>query len=273
MKSPDYKDFLKILRPPGGGKTPLRANAGQLVDPESGARFKVRDGIPQLLDSQYDSQLAELYETQARDQKSEHSTVGYRIPFHYRRVHATFQTLFQHLQDGSFVADVGCGHGRMTKPLAARTTVFGIDLANNMLEIARSNGLIPIRASATALPFQDQSLDAVIAAEMVQHLENIHEFVSELARVTRPGGRILFSTINRGSIARRAHRLMRGMDLVEQARLRSASEFVAPVAGSPVAVDRVTWIMSPIPFEPGTRTTRFALSPLAQNYIISLVRN
>lgn len=47
------------------------------------------------------------------------------------------------------------------------------------------------RCFATALPFADDSFDAVLCTSVLEHVENVEQAVAEIARVLRPGGRLL----------------------------------------------------------------------------------
>lgn len=266
-----FAEYLDLLREPGGG-TPLKFSGDQLVATDTGATFEVVEAIPQLLPKNFDSKLADHYELQATSAEVSHSTVGYHFSFHYLRVHKAFQSHLLALPDGAIIADIGCGHGEVTRPVARRALVFGIDLAQSMLTKAAAAGLIPLRASATALPLADKVFDCTLAAEMMQHLTDLEIFFKELVRVTKPGGKILVSTINRRSLARRFNRLIHGMGLDEQVRLRSVDQVMQSVKSLPVRLIKVVWVLSPFPIEPSSKTTKFPLDPLAQNFILVLQR-
>jgi glycogen synthase len=97
------------------------------------------------------------------------------------------------------VLDVGGGYGRLAGPLAAHHEVVLADVSPEMLEEARRRWpeLELVQADARALPFDDASFDLVLAIDLVTHLPSLDEGVKELARVVRPGGRVLFDTTNR----------------------------------------------------------------------------
>ena len=54
-----------------------------------------------------------------------------------------------------------------------------------------------VAANLAALPLADSSVDIVINFQVIEHLWDQPQFVSECARVLRPGGRLLMSTPNR----------------------------------------------------------------------------
>jgi 2-polyprenyl-6-hydroxyphenyl methylase/3-demethylubiquinone-9 3-methyltransferase len=102
------------------------------------------------------------------------------------------------------VLDVGCGGGLMSEPLArlgARVT--GIDPGEKNICIARDHaapqGLdIDYRVTtAEDLVTAGAAFDAVVCLEVVEHVPDVAAFVATLARLVRPGGILILSTINR----------------------------------------------------------------------------
>ncbi|HEX6677157.1 MAG TPA: bifunctional 2-polyprenyl-6-hydroxyphenol methylase/3-demethylubiquinol 3-O-methyltransferase UbiG [Actinomycetes bacterium] len=102
---------------------------------------------------------------------------------------------------GRLVLDAGCGGGLVAKGLAeAGVQVVGVDRLPGCLEVARRAvpaGLWPAVGELERLPFGDASFDAVVAADVLEHVPDLPAAVAELARVLRPGGGFLFDTINR----------------------------------------------------------------------------
>lgn len=96
--------------------------------------------------------------------------------------------------------DVGCGAGgdvaEMVRLMPDGTRVSGIDASEKMLAEARrrTENLGP-RVSlrlgdATELPFHDQVFDACRASTVLQHVPDPARVIAEMARVTRPEGRV-----------------------------------------------------------------------------------
>lgn len=99
------------------------------------------------------------------------------------------------------VLDVGCGSGQtMAWFRAAHPAwdVVGLDVAFEGLNAARAFGERELlAASALDLPFADQSMDAVITLDVLQHLPlrgGDSQALSEMRRVLRPGGHLLIRT-------------------------------------------------------------------------------
>lgn len=102
---------------------------------------------------------------------------------------------------GRDVLEVGCGTGLILKELA-RTgrTATGVDLSAGMLSHAVRRGLRVTQGSATELPFADASFDVVCSFKVLAHVPDIERALREMARVTRPGGRLYLEFYNRHSL-------------------------------------------------------------------------
>jgi SAM-dependent methyltransferase len=89
------------------------------------------------------------------------------------------------------VLEVGCGPGRDGEAITAAGFAYtGVDLSPGMVEIARAAGLDAHVASATDLPFGDDTFDAVWSMSTLMHLDDaeLEAALSEIVRVLVPGG-------------------------------------------------------------------------------------
>jgi len=112
------------------------------------------------------------------------------------------------LAQGREVLEVGCGTGLILSRLSAvAARAEGIDLSPGMLEKARARGLNVREASATELPFAESSFDLVVSFKVLAHVPDIHRALAEMARVCRPGGRVLAELYNPLSLRFLAKRL------------------------------------------------------------------
>lgn len=106
---------------------------------------------------------------------------------------------------GAQVLDVGCGGGLLSEALArAGAQVVAIDLGESLLEVARlhmrESGLtIDYRQMAveTLAEQQPGTFDAITCMEMLEHVPDPAAVIAACARLLRPGGRLLLSTVNR----------------------------------------------------------------------------
>ncbi len=102
---------------------------------------------------------------------------------------------------GRHVLEVGCGTGLVLERIAAfAQTAKGIDLSPGMLAKARARNLDVCEGSATALPFPDDTFDVTCSFKVLAHVPDIEAALSEMARVTRPGGHVIAEFYNPFSI-------------------------------------------------------------------------
>lgn len=95
------------------------------------------------------------------------------------------------LSAGDRVLEVGAGAGHLTKRLAERgLDITGIDANPNASEVADTDRVVTMRAEE--LDFPDGSFDALISVHAIEHIPALDDALAEMARVLRPGGRVLF---------------------------------------------------------------------------------
>ena len=114
-------------------------------------------------------------------------------------------TAFQHptgwldIPQGGIALDVGSGPGNVTASLARAAgpdgLALGVDISEPMLARAvRAEGGPQVgflRADAQRLPFRDATFDAVVSFAMLQLIPEPSAALAEMARVLRPGGRVV----------------------------------------------------------------------------------
>lgn len=109
------------------------------------------------------------------------------------------------------VLDAGCGGGLVSNALAELpdyTGIEGVDLSDPALQFAQrtatGRNLTHVKfrkASVYKLPFNDGDFDAVVMSDVLEHIHDLPRALSEVARVLRPGGVLLFDTIDRSVIS------------------------------------------------------------------------
>ncbi|MDX6441214.1 MAG: hypothetical protein QOE43_943 [Gaiellaceae bacterium] len=91
--------------------------------------------------------------------------------------------------------DVGCGAGALALALAPRVReVIGVDRVQELLELARKRAPENaqfVEGDATSLPFDTASFDLAGTLRVLHHVRRPELVIAELARVTRPSGRVL----------------------------------------------------------------------------------
>ena len=109
------------------------------------------------------------------------------------------------------VLDVGCAGGELAALLATRGwRVHGADIEPALVDAARGRGLDArvVDLDRAPLPWPDAAFDAVVAAEVIEHVVDTDHLLAEIARVLRPGGALVVSTPNLASLENRVRLLL-----------------------------------------------------------------
>jgi SAM-dependent methyltransferase len=98
--------------------------------------------------------------------------------------------------DPKRVLEVGCGEGELAERLVSELGVrlVAIDQSERMVELARARGVDARVGDVQELPFEGGSFDVTVAAWMLYHVPDLGRALGELARVLRPGGRLVAVT-------------------------------------------------------------------------------
>lgn len=95
---------------------------------------------------------------------------------------------------GATALDVGCKHGDISRSLAARQRyLVALDIEAHGEWQERTPNLSFLQASAMALPFPAASFDTAVSSECLQYVPDPGLAMRELARVLRPGGKLVLS--------------------------------------------------------------------------------
>jgi ubiquinone/menaquinone biosynthesis C-methylase UbiE len=108
---------------------------------------------------------------------------------------------------GTRLLEVGVGTGRNMKALAPHSdVVVGADISPGMMREARAGvgGGVQLLLSdlGEGLPFRDGEFDRVLCLRVLKYIPNWPFALGELARVLKPGGKLIFDIANRRSISR-----------------------------------------------------------------------
>ena len=150
-----------------------------------------------LKDAKNDNRLMEVYRDWAKkyDYDNDHVLGTVSQP-------KSVNLLTTRLKDkNAEIIDVGCGTGLVGESLKAKDFIYfdGIDISEDMLEIAKSRGYrnLLLGSLNNRLPVLDNSYDTAMCVGVFTHGHVSSEGFNELCRIVKPGGYICF-TINEG---------------------------------------------------------------------------
>ncbi len=111
---------------------------------------------------------------------------------------------------GKKVLDVGCGGGLLAEAMAREgARVTGIDMVPAALEVASRHAVasgvtVNYRSASTESWCRDHAggYDTVTCMELVEHVPDPASLVRACANLVRPGGSVIFATVNRTPLAR-----------------------------------------------------------------------
>ena len=150
-----------------------------------------------LKDAKNDNRLTEVYRDWAKkyDYDNDHVLGTVSQP-------KSVNLLTTRLKDkNAEIIDVGCGTGLVGENLKAKDFIYfdGIDISEDMLEIAKSRGYRKLLLGSLnkRLPVLDNAYDTAMCVGVFTHGHVSSEGFNELCRIVKPGGYICF-TINEG---------------------------------------------------------------------------
>jgi SAM-dependent methyltransferase len=103
--------------------------------------------------------------------------------------------LFLSASPGTTVLDAGAGQGTLSVKLAELGfEVTSADASEAAVQVLRDRapGRV-VEADVTSLPFEDESFDAAVLGEVLEHVEDDRQALGEVARVLRPQGALALS--------------------------------------------------------------------------------
>ena len=110
------------------------------------------------------------------------------------------------------VLEAGPGKGELAARIAHEVgaEVVAVDQSERMVELTRERGIDARLGDVQDLPFADGEFDAAVAAWMLYHVPDVRRGLAELARVVRPGGRLVAVTNSESSLLELWSRLGQG---------------------------------------------------------------
>lgn len=144
----------------------------------------------------------------ASEQKANYLSWADNFPPVKKYKRQTFDAL--DITEGDYILDVGCGRGNDARAMAEQVgrsgKVIGIDIDPGLIDdvVKLTQGLkLPLEfreGNVYSLDFKDNTFDACRTDRTLQHLENPQKALTEMVRVLKPGGRIVVSEPDWGSL-------------------------------------------------------------------------
>ena len=99
--------------------------------------------------------------------------------------------------------DAGCGPGDLSERFVRDLglDVHAFDISARMVKLTRNRGVEAQVADIESIPFGDGEFDCVFAGWVLYHAPNLERAIDECARVLRPGGRLVATTIGEDNLA------------------------------------------------------------------------
>jgi 2-polyprenyl-6-hydroxyphenyl methylase / 3-demethylubiquinone-9 3-methyltransferase len=109
---------------------------------------------------------------------------------------------------GKLALEVGCGGGILCEEIARLgIDVTGIDPSEQSIKCAVNHAgenrlsVKYLVAAGENIPFNDKCFDIVFCCDVLEHVHDLPQVISEISRVMKPGGLFIFDTINRTLIS------------------------------------------------------------------------
>lgn len=125
-------------------------------------------------------------------------------PRHSKQVSHHAENLLKRIEvaDGQSYLDVGCGNGAAPTYIAKKyhLNVTGIDIDPDQIRAAKQQSTEIkntrfLTIDGTALPFDDGTFDIVFTNKVMHHIPNWEDALSQMIRVLKPGGYLLYADL------------------------------------------------------------------------------
>lgn len=261
-------------------RSPISLNEDGVLCAVCGFKATRIEGIYSFLDQQSSvDEWQDTFEGLAAGPLGDTSTaVEYRSARQQKYLISAFRRVCGVIPPQAKILDVGCGNGIFSHALLGGRSVIGVDYSASMCFLANKRNLRAFQANAFALPFADQQFDLVYSAELLQYAEDLTALLAEFARICKPGGRVIVSTLNAVSVLRWVFRIARlvmpGGDEGTHSPLikRSIRQISDSARGIPLDLDIVCWNHFPFSWVLCRSSARNVFAWAATNLVVCFVK-
>lgn len=204
---PSTRDLLDLLAEPGPSGHPREF----LVNPKTGRRFPIRDGIPVFLSDGEVSGSNRKYQAMY-DRFAPFYDLSTWLYSRWKgmNVEARLREYLDELEvtPASLVLEVSVGTGRNLKFLPREAEYVGLDISWGMLKRCRRNAarwkldLSLCMGAAECLPFRDEAFDVVFHFGGINFFNDAAAAIREMIRVAKPGTKFVIGDENEALAAR-----------------------------------------------------------------------
>lgn len=208
-----HSEFLNIIVHPKN-KTPLQLDASNqfLIDIISDERFEIKNGVPVLLINSIDETLSQSHlhqqsgtqfqykEHYQNDAEAYDYTASIVNPIEAEEIKRLHQNILSKIpSNAELILDIGCGGAWLAKELVPRgKIVISTDISDinpiKAIQNLPSEHHWGLVADVFDMPIKAQSLDCIVASEIIEHVPNPKLFIEKLFELLKPNGTIIITT-------------------------------------------------------------------------------
>jgi len=123
------------------------------------------------------------------------------------------QLIDREVSNSCALLDIGCWNGKNTSEygaVAKSSVLAGVEVFHDQALVARQRGIdvAEVNLESDPFPWASQTFDLVVCNQVFEHLKNIFHPIDEIARLLKPGGKLVISVPNLASLHNRVMLLL-----------------------------------------------------------------